>query len=136
MVTVTLTRARSHGTLCTVETMLEHDHNHGTGAPFPYEGLKLMAHCPLCQARYQPSLARIVSEKEDAYLLHVPCPKCHASVVALVSANVFGISSVGVLADLTSDEVLAVTRQSVTADDVLDLYKAFRDGSFAKVLTS
>ena len=95
-----------------------------------------MAHCPLCKARYQPNLAKIIAEKEDAYLLHVPCAKCHSAVVALVSASAFGVSSVGVLTDLTSDEVLAANRGPISSDDVLDLYRAISDGSLVKTLAS
>ena len=114
--------------------MVEDDHSNGI--QFPYEGLKLMAHCPLCQARYQPNLAKVIAEREDAYLLHVPCPKCRTAVVALVSANVFGVSSVGILTDLAHEEILAAAHGPVAADDVLELYQALRDGSLVKPLTT
>ena len=96
----------------------------------------MMASCPLCQTRYQPDRAKILAEKDDAYLLHVPCAKCHSAVVALIFTNTFGVSSVGVLTDLTSEEVLAAQRRLVNADDVLDLYAAQQQGTLSKLLLS
>lgn len=87
-----------------------------------------MAHCPLCHTKYQPNLAKIIAEKDDAYLLHVPCAKCHSAVVALVFTSNFGVNSVGILTDLMSDEVLGTQHEEITADDVLELYTAMQNG--------
>lgn len=97
-----------------------------------HEAFRLMANCPLCQTKYQPNLARVLAEKDDAYLLHVPCAKCHGAVVALVLANSFGVSSMGVLTDLSGDEVLAMKGRFVDADDVLEVYQAMKEGTFTK----
>src|SRR3989344_8515394 len=101
---------------------------------FLNDAFRLMASCPLCHTKYQPQLAKIIAEKDDAYLLHVPCAKCHSAVVALIFTNMFGVNSVGVLTDLTSDEVLRAPQGPVSADDVLDLYQALHSGAFSKVL--
>lgn len=101
---------------------------------FFQEGFRLMAHCPLCQARYQPNLAKVIAEKEDAYLLHVPCAKCHSAIVALIFANTFGVNSVGVLTDLTSDEVLTTQHRRIEADDVLAVFEAAKSGTLSDAL--
>lgn len=103
-------------------------HDHESSLSFFQEGLRLMARCPLCQARYQPSLVKVIAEKEDAYLVHVLCNKCHSAVVAMVFANLFGVNSVGVLTDLGSDEVLPAQQRTVQADDILELYKICNNG--------
>jgi hypothetical protein len=77
----------------------------------------------------------VIAEREDAYLLHVPCVKCKSAVVALIFANMFGVNSVGVLTDLTSDEVLTTDSQAVSADDVLALYEATTGGSLVSLVT-
>lgn len=100
---------------------------------FFHEGFRLIAHCPLCQTRYQTSQAQVLAEKEDGYLLHVKCEKCHSGVVALIFANNFGVNSVGILTDLTGDEVLAGNREIVTADDVLYMYEQLQSGALEKV---
>lgn len=108
--------------------------NHGSS--FFQEGLRFMARCPLCQTRYQASLVKVIAEREDAYLVHVLCNKCHSAVVALVFANLFGVNSVGLLTDLSSEEVLEAQQRTVGTDDVLELYKICRDGSLTeRVLT-
>jgi hypothetical protein len=96
---------------------------------FFHEGFRLMAQCPLCQNRYQSAEARVLAEKEDAYLLHVPCHKCGSAVVALIFANNLGVNSVGMLTDLTGDEVLSANREIVTADDVLEVYEQLQSGT-------
>ncbi len=101
---------------------------------FFQEGFRLMAHCPLCQTRYQPSLAKVLAEKDDAYLLHVPCSKCHRAAVALIVPNMFGVNSVGILTDLTPDEVLSVQHQFVDADDVLGIYEAIKAGTLLSLV--
>ncbi len=93
-----------------------------------------MAHCPLCQTRYQPSLAKVLAEREDAYLLHVPCAKCHSAVVALIVTNMFGVNSVGILTDRTPEEVLSVQHQFVDADDVLAMYQAAKAGTLSSLI--
>jgi|SRR3989338_3338958 len=108
--------------------------NHGPS--FFQEGMRFMAHCPLCQTRYQPSFVKIIAEREDSYLVHVLCNKCHSAVVALVFANLFGVNSVGLLTDLASDEVLEAQQRTVGADDVLELYKICRDGSLTELVTA
>ncbi len=92
-----------------------------------------MARCPLCETRYQPSLAKVIAERDEAYLLHIPCVKCKSAVVAAVYPNPFGVNSVGVLTDLTPDEVLAAEERPLEADDVLELYQLFRHGSGAEL---
>lgn len=94
----------------------------------------MMGQCPLCQSRYQSSQARVLAEKEDAYLLHVPCEQCGSAVVALIFANNFGVNSVGMLTDLTGDEVLSANREVVTADDVLHVYEQVQSGALGKVI--
>ncbi|OGL87408.1 hypothetical protein A3I40_02475 [Candidatus Uhrbacteria bacterium RIFCSPLOWO2_02_FULL_48_12] len=79
---------------------------------------------------------KIIAEREDSYLVHVLCNKCHSAVVALVFANLFGVNSVGLLTDLASDEVLEAQQRTVGADDVLELYKICRDGSLTELVTA
>lgn len=110
-------------------------HDQESPLSFFQAGLRLMAKCPLCQARYQPSSVKVIAEREDAYLVHVLCAKCRSAVVALVFANLFGVSSVGVLTDLGSDEVLRAQERAVDTDDVLALYTACRDGSLTEKIT-
>ena len=69
--------------------------------------------------------AQIVEERDDAHLIHIECRKCGSSIVALIMSAGIGMSSVGLVTDLTGDEVGEVRlRESVHADDVLDVHQS------------
>lgn len=72
---------------------------------FSPEGLKLISRCPLCSESYQPFQASIVEEKEEAQLLHIQCRKCQSCIVALIVNGQLGLTSVGLITDLTSGDV-------------------------------
>ncbi|MBI3114982.1 MAG: hypothetical protein HYZ09_00615 [Candidatus Kerfeldbacteria bacterium] len=94
-------------------------------SPFsPSEGLKVISACPLCEVHYSPLQAHIIEQREDAHLLHLECRNCGSAVVAAVLNGQLGISSVGLLTDLTSDDVMKFKDDpfGVNADDVLDLH--------------
>jgi hypothetical protein len=87
------------------------------------EHLRVITACPICNARYHSGELRILEEKTDAQLVHVQCRKCRASVLAVVLANHLGVSSVGLVTDLSGDDVLKFRRQpTISIDDVLDLH--------------
>ncbi len=84
------------------------------------DGLKIASYCPLCETRYNPMEAQVVGEEGDTHLLHVRCRKCANSILALVLVNHVGVSSVGLVTDLTFDDVLRLREhRRLSADDVL-----------------
>lgn len=92
---------------------------------FPPESLRLISYCPICNTHYNPLAAQILEEREDAHLIHVECRKCGSSIVALVLTAGIGISSVGLVTDLTGEEVLKFRRkESIRTDDVLNMHTA------------
>lgn len=92
--------------------------------------------CPLCGAEYLPEEARIVSEKEGAFLIHTNCKKCGSSVVATLIANQMGVSSVGLVTDLTYEDVVKFKDGAeVSTDDLLALYQALESGDHSVVLS-
>lgn len=91
---------------------------------FP-EGIKIVSHCPVCHYNYNPNQAKILEESEGAELIYIKCRNCGSAIVALVSINPTGISSVGLITDLDSQEVLEFREmKGITADDVLEVYEA------------
>lgn len=87
------------------------------------EGLKLISYCPLCEARYNPMEARLLGKEGDTHLLHVTCRKCHNAILAMVLVNRVGSSSVGLVTDLTVDDVMRFQQhRAVTIDDVIDTH--------------
>lgn len=103
------------------------------------EGLKLISRCPLCSEAYRPFQASIVEEKEEAQLLHIQCHKCHCNMVALIVNGHMGLTSVGLITDLTSDDVERFKdSQAISQDQVLGAYALFTGPAEAiyKQLTS
>lgn len=99
--------------------------------PFlPNEGLRLISYCPLCNTHYNPLAAKVLDEREDAHLIHIECRKCGSSIVALVLTGGLGISSVGLVTDLTSDDVIRFKdARTILSDEVIDLYECVHSGS-------
>ncbi|MBI2984723.1 MAG: hypothetical protein HYY50_03815 [Candidatus Kerfeldbacteria bacterium] len=89
--------------------------------------MQILTACPLCQANYNPLKTQIMAERDDAHLLYLECRQCGSSVVAVVTTGSSGLSSIGTVTDLTSQEVAAF-QADVTADDVVDLYAWMKQG--------
>ena len=89
----------------------------------PQEDLRLISYCPLCHTHFNPREAKVLDERGDSHLLHIECRCCRSSIVVLVLASELGISSVGLITDLKSDEVIKFKDlPEVSSDDVLDIY--------------
>ncbi len=91
---------------------------------FPSESLRLISYCPICNTHYNPLSAQVLEERDDAHLIHVECRKCGSSIVALVLTGGLGISSVGLVTDLSGEEVLKFRQhEGIRTDDVLDMHQ-------------
>jgi hypothetical protein len=87
------------------------------------EGLKLVSYCPVCETRYNAMEARHMGQDGDTHLLHVTCRKCGNAILAMVLLNRVGASSVGLITDLTSDDVMRFRSSgSVSIDDVIEMH--------------
>src|SRR3989338_6971110 len=84
------------------------------------EGLKLVSFCPVCETRYNSMEARLLGEQGETHLLHVQCRKCQNSILALILVNQVGASSVGLLTDLSYEDVIrAKSSRCISVDDVI-----------------
>ncbi len=92
-------------------------------------GTRLISNCPLCQSIYQPASTRVLIAREDAHLVHIKCGQCDCAIVAVIVNNLMGISSIGLLTDLTPEDVLKFrSTDSVSADDVIELHRWLATG--------
>ena len=96
------------------------------------ESLKLLSSCPICKAQYNPVRANVIEEREDSHLIHIQCERCSSAVVAtVVTSGSGGATSVGLVTDLTADDVLTFKdAEPVSADDVLEAHEALEEGTF------
>lgn len=92
------------------------------------DGLKLVSYCPVCETRYNPMEARMLGEDGDTHLLHIRCHKCTNQVLALVLVNQVGVSSIGVITDLSFDDVMRFkSADKITVDDVIKTHTCFEN---------
>lgn len=100
---------------------------------FSEETLKLVSFCPVCHYRYNPIEAEILEQNEDANLLHVRCRRCHSTVLALVTMGQMGISSVGLVTDLSGAEVRRIKLAAPVSDtDLLNLHEFLGNNGLEK----
>lgn len=75
--------------------------------------------------------ARVLGEEGETHLLHVRCRSCSNAMLALVLVTKAGVSSVGLVTDLSYDDVVRFqSSPKVSVDDVLDLHKMLKNGEF------
>jgi len=109
-------------------------HEHGQSS-HSLDNLRLISYCPLCNTHYNPSEAKILEQKEGAHLIHIECRACHSSIVAVVITGGIGISSVGLITDLTSQDVLRFkNHDSIDGDHVLEAYELTQKSDFLNFL--
>lgn len=95
---------------------------------FQDDGLKLISFCPLCETHYNPREAQLIGERDNTHLLHITCKQCSNSIIALVLISPGGVSSVGLITDLSFEDVLKFQRApEVLVDDVLDIHAVLED---------
>lgn len=83
----------------------------------------LLTTCPWCHAAYRGVGMKFLIARDNVNLVHVRCARCAGTMLVLVVASSLGVNSLGLLTDLTSEEVLRYhDAPSVTIDDVLDLH--------------
>lgn len=90
------------------------------------EGMKLVSYCPVCQTRYNAMQTHVLGTRGETHLLHVQCQKCTHCLLALVVVNQVGASSVGLLTDLSYEDIVARSaREKLSLDDVLEANQFF-----------
>jgi hypothetical protein len=94
---------------------------------FP-EGLKIVSHCPICHYNYNPAEVRVLEELDSAQLIYIKCRNCNSAIVALISINSMGISSIGLVTDLDGNEIQHFKEMSeVSGNDVISVYQTLEN---------
>lgn len=72
---------------------------------------------------------RVLAEEGKTRLVHVTCKKCCGATLALLCENETGASTIGLVTDLNSDDVLRFhASRRVSTDDVIEIHKALGEG--------
>lgn len=99
--------------------------------------MQLSSRCPLCNASFKATDAEILDESRQGMLFHLTCPDCHASLLAVVAASKLGLSSFGMVTDLTAADTRRLRKgTAITHQDVLQAYQELSNfkGSFREIL--
>ena len=97
------------------------------------DGMKLVQQCPLCETVYEPLEIKVLNETDNKHLDHVTCAKCKHSEAALITHNPNGVSSLGLITDASSDDILRfVEVDAVDFDDVISWHEASLHGEITK----
>lgn len=92
------------------------------------DGALLMTACPACATAYELEDTHVLYELEGAHLLHLQCRQCSNAVLAMVLVSSVGVSSVGVMTDLTRDDARKfIEAPAVDSDDVLSAHAFLED---------
>ncbi len=96
---------------------------------FPYfsdEDVRMIAYCPFCESDLNPVKAKIIDDRDDGQLIHIQCNNCHGFILALLTKTVSGLSSIGLITDLTFDDVFQFkNKPKLRADDIIDIHQAW-----------
>ncbi len=83
-----------------------------------------ITHCPVCHLRYDPLEAKILDEVDANHLVHIKCRHCQSAIVAVLLTNQLGVSSIGLITDLDSDDVLKFKDQpTISCDEVIEAHE-------------
>jgi len=84
----------------------------------------LITHCPICSLRYDPLEAKILEGGENAHLVHIKCRRCQSAILVLIVVDSLGISSIGLITDLSGDDILKFkTVKPISYDDVIETHQ-------------
>lgn len=95
------------------------------------EALKFINRCPICSALYDIDKAKLFGKNENATLVHLTCTKCASYFVAMVLLVGQGVSSVGMVTDLSFDDVNRLYRKEpITTDEIIDGHELIQKNLF------
>lgn len=72
------------------------------------EALKFISRCPLCSTAYNQEQAQLFAKTGEASFVHLTCPSCQSFFIAMVVVMGPGISSVGMVSDLSVEDARRV----------------------------
>lgn len=82
-----------------------------------------MKQCPLCGLDYTENSFSLIDQEEESKLIHLACPHCSQSVLAFVVLSRLGLSSIGILTDLTAEDAIRFqTREPISENEILSFH--------------
>ncbi len=97
------------------------------------EGMQLIQQCPLCETAYEPLEIKVIDEQDGKHLVFVTCKKCRHSVVALITNQVNGMSSIGLITDTVPEDLGRFKNsETVSWDDCIAWHNFLKEDQLSK----
>lgn len=101
--------------------------------PFSPLPKKLNQHCPLCGSSLVNDEVDIVGSTNNQIMVYTTCGSCGVGLIAKVSWLPQGLVGLGILTDLTKDEIKQkINAKPISADEVLDI-KILADKGYLEI---
>ena len=93
----------------------------------PTENMQIMTKCPMCDFKYEKKDVKVVNNKEGIITLYLNCQNCKGSIVMLIMAGAFGVTSISMTSDIIEEDFENIERGCVEYDDVLEMHKFLKN---------
>jgi hypothetical protein len=95
------------------------------------EDIKIIERCPLCSSSKKKLKARTLRENIDRQIVHIHCQECLGSIIAIFMVSGMGITSYGLVTDLSYDDVQKFNHlNEIDLDDVIRAYENLKMDHF------
>ena len=85
---------------------------------------QIIRQCALCETEYDQKGIKTIEKKEGVSLMHCTCKTCHGAVLVLLASTPVGVTSVGMITDLTVKDIKQLKGKApITEDDVLAFHQ-------------
>lgn len=104
---------------------------------FEEPSTQFVSRCPLCNAGCRMEDAYTIESTDDASMIYTECPRCKSSIVAVVAMSGVGIVSLGMVTDMTKEDVERFrTAPSMSSNELLEMIQLLqrKDGSVVREL--
>ncbi|OGH92306.1 MAG: hypothetical protein A2534_03430 [Candidatus Magasanikbacteria bacterium RIFOXYD2_FULL_39_9] len=98
--------------------------------------LKLISRCPVCNHDYQSEAAKLFASGGEAKFVHFTCGNCSSHFMAMVMTVAKGVSTVGMITDLSFDDLQKLHKISpLSIDEAIEGHQFINSSDFHLGLT-
>lgn len=98
--------------------------------------LKLISQCPVCNQNYQTEAIKLFANESEAKFVHFTCHSCHSYFIAMIMTMAKGVSTVGMITDLSFTDVQKLyTLPAITVDETIEASQSINNPDFFKNLS-
>lgn len=99
------------------------------------QALRIISRCPVCSAPYNAEDARVFARVEAATMVHIVCGACQSFFMAMVVLLGAGVSSVGMVTDLSFGDIERLhCADPIDTDEMIEGHLVIQNIDFHKQL--